>query len=448
MTTSSMRSAMRRYGRTSPSGTPRGGVEVQRAQPGATAVPLTRDLPLQFSTAVLVVLGFALVVTRLHEFIPGIRLVRPVILLVLATAFSTSSAIRQERRSFLPLTAPAFRVLMMYWGWMVVSVPFSIYRAGSLQMVVDLLAVMLFTTTIMTQPVSVQHLRFVTRGYLIVATLFGAAILAFGDATFDYNGTVRYSLSGSLDENDSAAILAMAAPFALADARRKGNGVFRKLLSWSMLAVLFLSIFRTGSRGGSIALVAGLLVVALSNRGVRALAATFVLALSLLAVRQYAPPEVIGRFAAIGNEAEDYNMTDYGGRWQIWKRGIGYFTEDPVFGVGVGSFPVREGAHMRENGMRGRWSAAHNSYLQSLVELGLVGGLLFLGLVVAAIRSVWPVLRKPSVYTGHSHPEYTAAMVVFAVAAIFLSHAYFWGFFAMVGLCTYASRTLVTRPTA
>ena len=56
------------------------------------------------------------------------------------------------------------------------------------------------------------------------------------------------------------------------------------------------------------------------------------------------------------------------------------------------------------------------------------------------------MLRRPSPYSGRTHPEYAAAMCAFAVSALFLSHAYFWGFFTMVGLCSLAARTLVERP--
>ena len=217
----------------------------------------------------------------------------------------------------------------------------------------------------MTQPISVRQVSVLTRGFMLVVAAFGAAIVLFGQPTLDNSGAMRYQLAGSLDANDSAAILAMAAPIALAGTRRISGTLRQRLLSGLVLGVICLSVLRTGSRGGAIALVVGLVVVTLSNRGAKALIAIAVLAVSLLAVRQYAPPELIGRFAAIGSEQEDYNMTEYGGRWQIWKRGISYFAQDPVFGVGAGGFPIREGAQMREDGISGKWSAAHNAYIQS-----------------------------------------------------------------------------------
>lgn len=93
--------------------------------------------------------------------------------------------------------------------------------------------------------------------------------------------------------------------------------------------------------------------------------------------------------------------------------------------------------------MRGKWSAAHNSYVQAFAELGVIGGVLFVSLLVTSVRRLVPVFRQASPVTGIPHPEYIGAVVAFASSAFFLSHAYFWGFFALVGLCALAAQTLV-----
>jgi len=390
--------------------------------------------------AQLIVLGFATVVARLHELIPGASVVHPVVLLVVALTFATVGVRRQAGGSVVPADDTGFKLMMLYWAWMALTVPLSILRSGSLQQVLDLTSVMIFATMIIAQPATVAHLRYITRGYVLVVALYSIALGLFGQTVMD-GDAMRHYLTGSLDPNDAAAILAIGAPMALADARRPGSKAWRAM-SLGIVFLLGLGVLRTGSRGGAIALVVGLLVVALSGRGARGIIATLALGGALLLVRQYAPAEITGRFATIGSESEDYNMTAYSGRWQIWKRGVKYIAEKPIFGVGAGSFPIREGEQMASEGLRGKWSAAHNAYIQSFAELGIIGGLLFCSLIVTSIGRLWSILRRASPATGVAHPEYIGALAAFSTSALFLSHAYFWGLFALVALCSLAARVL------
>jgi O-antigen ligase len=132
---------------------------------------------------------------------------------------------------------------------------------------------------------------------------------------------------------------------------------------------------------------------------------------------------------------QDYNLTSEGGRMKIWKRGLGYMVDHPVFGVGMSNFQVAEGtisplARRQEVGFGVRWGAAHNSFIQVGAELGMPGVLLFLGLIAKAFLSLRRVVR----YARRTSPpvrdvsrlaqSLTAALVGFVVGAFFLSLAY------------------------
>ena len=408
------------------------------APPSARVQSLIYRRPAQ-----LVVLGFATVVARLHELVPGMSYVHPVVLLAIALTISTSGVNRRIGNSIVPADDTGLRLMLTYWFWMAVTVPSSILRGGSLQLVLDLTSVMIFAAMIIAQPKSFAQLRYITRGYMVVCTIYAIALGTMGQALMD-GDAMRYYLTGSLDPNDAAAILAIGAPMALADFRRPGSKLWR-VTCLAMLAIMCLGILKTGSRGGAIAAFVGLLAIVLSSRGTRAIIATVLLGATLMLVKEYAPPEIAGRFATIGSESDDYNMTAYSGRWQIWKRGLNYIAENPVLGVGAGAFPIREGEQMAADGLHGKWSAAHNAYIQSFAELGIVGGLLFCSLIISSILRLKSVFRHPSAVTGVTHPEYAAAMLAFATSAIFLSHAYFWGLFALVATCSLAARTLTAH---
>src|SRR5207237_1598421 len=71
-------------------------------------------------------------------------------------------------------------------------------------------------------------------------------------------------------------------------------------------------------------------------------------------------------------------------RVELWKGGVRLFLASPLTGVGIGMYEVAEGL---SHGGRGKWSAAHNSFLQLATELGLVGFTLFVALIALSIRS-------------------------------------------------------------
>jgi O-antigen ligase len=399
--------------------------------------------PVLRRSAWLVILGIGTVVGRMHELIGPLRLIRPIFVVIALTTMATLAARRRigERTSL--FMDPSILLLYAYWAWMIATVPTSIDRGHSLQFVLNIAIVFVFAAMVAAQPATVAQLRQITRGFFSMTALFGLLLLVRGNPVMDVDG-LRYAITASLDPNDCAGFLAIGAPMALADARRKGAGGWR-LISIGMFVVICLALLRTGSRGGFIALAAGVMLVFLSGRGVRVLVAIAVLAMVGLIGREVAPSLLPARVASMGNLENDYNLHEYGGRVQIWTRAVKYFTADPILGVGVDNFAAREGIQMLEDGQPGHWSAPHSAYVQSFVELGLIGGLLFCAAIGISLRRVAGFFRSPSPVSGTTHPEYMAAVLAFSVSAIFLSHAYSWSFFALVALCAHAQRTLGRR---
>jgi O-antigen ligase len=148
----------------------------------------------------------------------------------------------------------------------------------------------------------------------------------------------------------------------------------------------------------------------------------------------------------------DYNQTAETGRLEIWKRGIGYLLEYPVFGVGANNFPAAEGtlsplAYRQQYGVGVRWNAPHNSYIQVGAELGFPGLLLFIGLLVAAFGALSAHVRRararrdgsaggcnePRLQTDLSQ-ALTASLIGFVVGAFFLSLAYHEMLYTLVAL--------------
>ena len=140
-----------------------------------------------------------------------------------------------------------------------------------------------------------------------------------------------------------------------------------------------------------------------------------------------------------------------GGR-RSGPRGRPYFKDHPIIGVGAGNFEEAEGQYSQELGRSGKWSAAHNPYLQAFVELGTTGGALFIAIILLtariALRSYRPRRQSPRLRRRTrappplERPELLAGLAAFATGAYFLSHAYFTPLYALLGLVSLSGRVV------
>lgn len=123
-------------------------------------------------------------------------------------------------------------------------------------------------------------------------------------------------------------------------------------------------------------------------------------------------------------------------RFVFFSDGMKLFRRGPVVGLGLGAF---------ENGIKSAQSFyyetkyAHNHYIQVLVETGIVGLALFVGLLVVAGISLWRTWRKKNF--SPMVPALCAVLVFMAghaaVEVVFSSYAYLplaFGAFGLIGL--------------
>ena len=171
------------------------------------------------------------------------------------------------------------------------------------------------------------------------------------------------------DPNDVCLMLSMSIMICLYRLNTPGAGSKRFL--WMLPVVLFVVAFlETKSRGGMLGLMAALNVLLISRKGLRK-------ALPLWALG--APVVLVlagGRMTKIDTEGGTGQE-----RVQLWREALGLVREYPILGVGQGNLPDHLGL------------VAHNSYVHSFAELGLVGGTCFIGTVYLAVAQLL-ALRK------------------------------------------------------
>jgi O-antigen ligase len=131
------------------------------------------------------------------------------------------------------------------------------------------------------------------------------------------------------------------------------------------LAMLGYGLYRTASRGAFVMLLAALIPALIVRFGrKKALMVGLAVIPAILLIFS-------GRITAI-SASEGTGQ----GRIQFWYAGLQLFLKAPIFGIGMDWYI--EETH----------SALHNSFLQYFVELGLVGGILFMGAYLVIIREL------------------------------------------------------------
>lgn len=168
---------------------------------------------------------------------------------------------------------------------------------------------------------------------------------------------------------------------------------------WAIPALVFLyALTLTHSRGGLLALVAGMLAMFKARHGgTRAILLMFILLPGLGIV-------FAGRQTQFGFD----NPEDTGHyRLRLWSEALMAFRESPLFGIGPGEFESYAG------------QVAHNSYLEAFAELGFLGGAFFLG---AIAYSLWILNRlgahKLTLQNRELHRYQPLLLSIFAVLAV------------------------------
>ncbi|MGH7507057.1 MAG: O-antigen ligase family protein, partial [Longimicrobiales bacterium] len=355
-------------------------------------------------TLTIAIAMLTVVAVRLHEFIPMIGIISPVLLVAVGGSYLVLTKTRPNIVREV-LQHPIPRLALVYFLWAGVTVVFALWRGLAVESMKALLPAILLCTIVALCPPRRAIFDRVLVAYAIVVGIFSAYGLVYGQVSMH-----RLSFGGMYDSNDIAAILALSFPITVGVAMRaKGRA---RWLAAASCALLVMTIVAANSRGSILGFVAGALVFVMGMKGERKI---LVLALFVLAgagVWATASQNFRSRMVSITNLENDYNTTAETGRKAVWRRGRGYIRQHPVFGVGVGNFPIAEGATLTEADQRGKWSAAHNAYIQSYAELGLFGGTVFVLLIITGARQAMTFWhpRTASKPGGFHRPELLASI--------------------------------------
>lgn len=383
---------------------------------------------------------FFVSVFRLHELFPSVSaaihpgiLAGPVAFVFMLVTFGSNALSLRSNRAIIWIIA--FSI------WAAITVPFALYRGLAFESVQVLIPSILLVLSITSFPTTKASLDLLSAIFVSGGGLLGLAAILVGDGS-----SGRLSVTSTLDPNDLGAIMAITLPFAMGCISTR-KGPFRV---WAILVALIalIVVTKTGSRGSTLGMVAGATIFAAASAKKLRMYWTFMLLCGGVAGWFLAPPNFRERMTTLTSIDSDYNTTEYGGRKEIWLRGLSYAVANPILGVGIGNFPVAEGDRLAELGSTGKWSAAHNAYVQVLAETGFIGFAIFLAMLIESVRSSirWSAFAKMKILAPErQRPELIASMVAMLVSAMFLSLAYSWVLYALLGVAGHFQKTFMSE---
>ena len=276
-----------------------------------------------------------------------------------------------------------------------------------------------------------------------------AATILMAMALVGYAGG-RAAVESMYDTNDLAYVLVTVFPITVAFAMVSRSA--RHRVPWMLIALgLVVTVLLTSSRGGFVGLLASTAVIVLfparsgsmqdgtsktsKSRVVVSLVACVSLAVTIW---PFLPSDTKERLETTFSLSGDYNLDQNNdkGRLQIWTRAMTALAQRPI-GYGVDTFP------MVTFRFGGRMMAPHNSFVQTAVELGILGLYFFLRIYYLALKGLAEARRRLGARMTKSE-EPDERMVFFRMlqasivgnffAAMFLSMAYVTLFWIMISL--------------
>ena len=229
---------------------------------------------------------------------------------------------------------------------------------------------------------------------LAVACTARAALQLSGIATehtVEWGGGERVSALGQ-NANQSAMIMTagLIALLAFSNASPGGRRLVR-LLIWPFAALIGIAIIQNGSRGGVIALGAGVLTLMLGGAWVWSRlrnAAVVLLALGLLSWASYNSEGMRNRFTEVTSRGY------MAGREKLYPELMQMFLERPIVGYGPIANKYVLGGRVPEQHYERR--DAHNVFLEVMTATGIVGLLPFVVGLWLAGRAAWRGRQGPA----------------------------------------------------
>jgi putative inorganic carbon (hco3(-)) transporter len=290
----------------------------------------------------------------------------------------------------------AFLLLVV---WLIVSLAWAQHPGAAGKEAIAWLTSLVVVAALLATARSARDVKLILAFFVVAVTVsvgFGLVANALGgysgaDQTLTQeSGRLR---GGIGDPNYLAIGIVGALPLAIGVAGTAESARLRALL-WLTLPLLVAGLAATASRGGILGAAVGFVVaLALAGRARRRVLALTVVLVAVLAVWFASSP------TAWEHVISRHDPTS--GRASLTTVALRVYADHPVLGTGLSNYPIqapdyvdRPGALQDVNFIAERHLEVHDAYLQVLVEGGIVGLALMLGVICGCLSAGWRARRR------------------------------------------------------
>lgn len=280
---------------------------------------------------------------------------------------------------------------------------------------------------------------------LTQAMVYAGGASAIAGVVLFVQGGVQRASGPVSDPNDFAFLLGATLPIGLYHARR-ADKPYHRLAAACASAAMIACLLATLSRGEFVGLAVGGCWALFSGRlSVRWLVVLVAVGGLVAAGAYYA---FTGHVTASVDKKQQIAQNDVNARLYYWKVAVAEFEANPVTGVGPGQFEDRFFDYAPAYNFKVGTQTTHNTYLNILAELGIVGIAIF----AAYMYNVWGCLRrvrrKGLPIWSEFADSVTVSFIVTVVSAAFLTEQYYaplWVLGALASALAYSVQRGVTE---
>lgn len=212
----------------------------------------------------------------------------------------------------------------------------------------------------------------------------GLALAAYTIVAYRSHTAYRGGLPSSLNANELSTTLALVPAFAILACARLTRKM-RLIVAAATFPVIGFALVILASRGTFVDILVAIIVVGIISKDMRQrLGLVPVLLLSggtflILAGTGSLPSYVQGRIAST-------RVDNFGQRLPIWQQGLRTFEQRPLIGSGAEALENQIAAYRSGNQLSFVQDSAHNDFVRSLADFGLVGFVLLLAMLLKLAR--------------------------------------------------------------
>lgn len=339
-------------------------------------------------------------------------------------------------------------LVLLLTVWFILGVPFAYWRRGSFEVLTQTWLKTAFIFFLLTQTLTTTRRIRKLLWAVILSELLAttASIILQGKAGIQQGARLEGVNLGMLGWNFLGIAAAMTIPY-MAAMYISHPSLPRSALLLITLGAMMWMLMLTASRGGFLSVIFSITLTwwFVLRRSFRGRIVGLIVALCLAVAAARAPGVFWVRLQTIWDGSEAATNTTAASaeesteqRRSLLKRSIGYTLQYPIFGVGLGNFPVING---NELGRPEAWHGTHNTFTEISSEAGLPALVLFLLLLNAILRHAKDASRESNEDAANAEINLMAratlvSVVSFAFSGFFAHLAYEYYFYYPAGIAT------------